>query len=62
MLNKYCGVKLNVAGFEKENAPAFRANQLNKNCFAYLIKKSHATEKLKRETSRAFVKNIFPTN
>jgi len=25
MPDNYCGVKLNVAGFEKENAPAFRA-------------------------------------
>ncbi len=46
MLDIYCGVKLDVAGFEKKNAPAFRANQSNKNCFANLYNRSHATEKL----------------
>ena len=55
--DKYCGVKLNVAGFEKGTLQ--RLGQINQTKLLCYSKLSHATEKLKREHENAFVK-IFP--
>jgi len=53
MLKQILWRKTKRRAFLKKNAPAFRANQSNKNCFADLYNKSHATEKLKGELKDA---------